>query len=128
MAMRHNRRAFLLGASSFAFAGLALRATPQGQGPNRTRIILLGTKGGPNVGKSGRSNPSTLILINDVPYVIDCGYGVSRQLISAGISLTRVRYIFITHHHSDHNLEYGPLLYNAWTTPRPPAIDAYGPA
>ena len=59
----------------------------------RTRLILLGTKGGPSVGKSGRSNPSTVILINDVPYVVDCGYGVSRQLISAGVALNRVRYI-----------------------------------
>ena len=55
-------------------------------------------------------------MINDVPYVIDCGYGVSKQLISAGVALNHVRYIFITHHHSDHNLELGPLLYNAWIT------------
>ena len=92
------------------------------------RIVLLGTKGGPTPGRSGRSNPSTLLLINDIAYVIDCGYGVSRQLISAGVTLDRIRYIFITHHHSDHNLEYGPLLYNAWVAPKPPTIDAYGPA
>jgi ribonuclease BN (tRNA processing enzyme) len=95
-------------------------------GPN-SRIILPGTKGGPPVGKSGRSNPATLILIKDVPYVVDCGYGVSRQLISAGVALDRIRYIFITHHHSDHNLEYGPLLYHAWVSPKPPTIDVYGP-
>jgi ribonuclease BN (tRNA processing enzyme) len=125
--MPHNRRAFLLGASSFAVAGLALRRTAQGQAQKRTRIILLGTKGGPSVGKSGRSNPSTLILINDIPYVIDCGYGVSRQLISAGVSLDRLRYILITHHHSDHDLEYGALVYNACIARSPIRIDAYGP-
>src|SRR6185369_6968238 len=43
------------------------------------------------------------------------------------IPLNRVRYIFITHHHSDHNLEYGPLLYNAWITGLPVNIDSYGP-
>jgi len=59
--------------------------------------------------------------------VVDCGYGVSRQLISAGVALDRIRYIFITHHHSDHNLEYGPLLYHAWVSPKPPTIDVYGP-
>ncbi len=96
------------------------------------RIILLGTKGGPRVGEvtpktPGRSNPSTLVLINDVPYVVDCGYGVSRQLLAAGIPLNTLRYIFITHHHSDHNLEYGALLYNAWVTGRPIRVDAYGP-
>jgi ribonuclease BN (tRNA processing enzyme) len=62
-----------------------------------------------------------------VPYLIDCGYGTSRQLITAGVELNRLRYIFITHHHSDHNLEFGPLLYNAWITGIPARIDAYGP-
>ena len=92
------------------------------------RIILLGTKGGPRVGEAGRSNPATLLLINDIPYLIDCGYGVSRQLLAAGVALNRLRYIFITHHHSDHNLELGPLFYNAWITGLPARIDAYGPA
>jgi ribonuclease BN (tRNA processing enzyme) len=92
-----------------------------------TRIVLLGTKGGPRVGEAGRSNPATLLVINDVPYLIDCGYGVTKQLISAGIALDRLRYIFITHHHSDHNLEFGPLIYNTWITGLPAQIDAYGP-
>ena len=96
--------------------------------PNKsTRIILLGTKGGPRVGEAGRSNPATLLLINDVPYLIDCGYGVTKQLITAGVALDRLRYIFITHHHSDHNLEFGPLIYNTWITGLPAQIDAYGP-
>ena len=89
--------------------------------------MLLGTKGGPRVGEAGRSNPSTLIMINDVPYLIDCGYGVTKQLITANVALNRLRYIFITHHHSDHNLEFGPLLYNTWITGLPAQIDAYGP-
>jgi ribonuclease BN (tRNA processing enzyme) len=68
-----------------------------------------------------------LILINDVPYVVDCGYGTSRQLLAAGVPLNRLRYVFITHHHSDHNLEYGTLIYNAWVTGLPVRVDAYGP-
>ena len=125
--MQYSRRQFLagIGSSAISYSAFAHLTVKQAK---HTRIILLGTKGGPSVGKSGRSNPATLILINDVPYLIDCGYGVSRQLISAGISLDRLRYIFITHHHSDHNLEYGPLLYNAWVTAKPIHIDAYGPA
>jgi ribonuclease BN (tRNA processing enzyme) len=138
--MQPNRRQFLAGLGGlvgpYAFFrkakathgdhGEPAGATPQAR--RSPRIILLGTKGGPSVGTSGRNNPSTLILINDVPYIIDCGYGVSRQLISAGVALDRLRYIFITHHHSDHNLEYGPLLYNAWVSPKRPNIDVYGPS
>ena len=92
-----------------------------------TRLVLLGTKGGPRVGEAGRSNPATLLVINDVPYLVDCGYGVTKQLITAGIALNRLRYIFITHHHSDHNLEFGPLIYNTWITGLPAQINAYGP-
>ena len=139
----HNRRQFLAGTASLSLSlvlprtlrALSPDVSPIGRGEvrdsqesKRTRIILLGTKGGPRVGESGRSNPSTLILINDVPYVVDCGYGTSRQLLAAGISLNRVRYIFITHHHSDHNLEYGPLFYNVWITGLPVHVDAYGPS
>ena len=122
-----NRRHFLMGSASAA--GLALSKIGLAEQRKSTRLILLGTKGGPTLTtKTDRTNPSTLILVNDVPYLIDCGYGVSRQLIKAGVSLGRLRYIFITHHHSDHNLEYGPLLYNAWQTAKPMKIDAYGPA
>ena len=95
--------------------------------PGGTRLILLGTKGGPRVGGEGRSNPSNLLLINGVPYVVDCGYGVSRQLVRAGVPLNSLRYIFLTHHHSDHNLEYGPLLHNGWATGLEQPVDVYGP-
>src|SRR5947209_7809996 len=89
-----NRRQFFAGAASLAFSSYLFARIARDQDKNRTRIILLGTKGGPTLStRTGRSAPSTLILINDVPYVIDCGYGVSRQLISAGIALNRVRYI-----------------------------------
>jgi ribonuclease BN (tRNA processing enzyme) len=123
-----NRRQFLVGSAAFAGCLALPFSVNAGQENARTRIILLGTKGGPTLSsRSGRNNAATVILINDVPHLVDCGYGVSRQLISAGISLDRLRYIYITHHHSDHNLEYGPLLYNAVITSEPNRIDAYGP-
>lgn len=121
-----DRRRFLIKGAGFAAAVILLPSLCVSQGKKQTRLILLGTKGGPDLGNSGRNNPSTLILINDVPYVIDCGYGVSRQLMSAGVALERLRYIFITHHHSDHNLEYGALLYNS-AAGEVNRLDAYGP-
>ena len=95
-------------------------------GERRTEIVLLGTKGGPRVG-GARKNPATLLKIGGVPYVIDCGYGVSAQLLKAGVPLETLRYIFLTHMHSDHNLEYGPLVYNAWASGLKQRVDAYGP-
>ena len=101
--MRHTRRHFLAGAATLALAhgGGPLRAW--GQPRKSTRLILLGTKGGSAVGGQ-RRNPSTLMLINDVPYVVDCGTSTSQQLLAAGVALNRLRYVFLTHLHSDHML------------------------
>jgi ribonuclease BN (tRNA processing enzyme) len=92
----------------------------------RTRIVFLGTKGGPRVGV-GPSNPANLVMVNDTPFVIDCGMGVSHQLVTAGVPLESVKYIFISHHHSDHNLEYGNLVYNAWAAGLSTPVHSFGP-
>lgn len=127
MHLTTNRRQFLIGTATLAVSAHLFPKITYSQDKTGTRIILLGTKGGPTLGTGGRSNPSTLLLINNVPYVIDCGYGVSRQLIKAGVELERLRYIFITHLHSDHDLEFGGLFYNAWVAKQSPHVDAYGP-
>ena len=108
-------------------AALASRSVHAEMTNPRTRIVFLGTKGGPRVG-IGASNPANLVVANGVPYVIDCGMGISRQLISAGVPIPSVKYIFITHHHSDHNLEYGNLAYNAWAAGLSTPIHSFGPA
>jgi ribonuclease BN (tRNA processing enzyme) len=115
-----DRRHFLLAAGAAPF--VAARAQPK-----PTRIVLLGTKGGPRVGGTGRRNPATLLLIDDQPYLVDCGYGVSQQLVAANVALPRLRHIFITHLHSDHLLEYGGVIYNAWAAGLKTPVDAYGP-
>ncbi|MEO6840038.1 MAG: MBL fold metallo-hydrolase [Bradyrhizobium sp.] len=92
----------------------------------RTKIVFLGTKGGPRVGV-GPSNPANLVMVNGTPFVIDCGMGVSHQLVTAGVPLESVKYIFISHHHSDHNLEYGNLVYNAWAAGLSTPVHSFGP-
>jgi ribonuclease BN (tRNA processing enzyme) len=77
--------------------------------------------------KGMRKSPAQVILINNVPYVVDCGYEVAAQLVNAGISLNRLRYAFITHHHSDHNAEYGNLVYLAWAAGLRTPVDSYAP-
>jgi ribonuclease BN (tRNA processing enzyme) len=112
----------LAGAAALAApSALAQPAKP------RTRIVFLGTKGGPRI-DNGPSNPANLVMVNDTPFVIDCGMGVSRQLVRAGVPLSSVKYIFISHHHSDHNLEYGNLVYNAWATGLSTPVHSFGPA
>ncbi|MGY3607287.1 MULTISPECIES: MBL fold metallo-hydrolase [unclassified Bradyrhizobium] len=119
---RRNALKLALGgaAALAAPAALAQAAKP------RTRVVFLGTKGGPRVG-IGASNPANLVVVNDTPFVIDCGMGVSRQLVNAGVPIPSIKYIFITHHHSDHNLEYGNLFYNAWAAGLSTPIHSFGP-
>ncbi|HSE27893.1 MAG TPA: MBL fold metallo-hydrolase [Gemmatimonadales bacterium] len=93
---------------------------------SRTRLILLGTAGGPRP-KRDHAAPSQVIIANDVPYVVDCGNGVARQLVLAGVSLQHLRHVFLTHQHSDHNADYGNLLLLAWSSGLRTRVDTWGP-
>jgi ribonuclease BN (tRNA processing enzyme) len=68
-----------------------------------------------------------VIVANETPYVIECGDGVARQLVVAGVSLEKLRHIFVTHHHSDHNADYGNLIWLAGAAGLRTRIDAWGP-
>jgi ribonuclease BN (tRNA processing enzyme) len=128
-----SRRAFLINASAVAIGtvGVATLERPAmgaaQRAPQKTRLILLGTGGGPRIVKGGRSKSATLIAVKGVPYVVDCGEGVARRLTEAGVPLTTLRHVLITHHHSDHNLDFGNLLYDAWASGLTLPIDVYGP-
>lgn len=90
------------------------------------RLILLGTAGGPRPNKF-RHSPAQLLSINGTSYVIDCGYGVARQMVLANIPLDTLRHVFITHHHLDHNADYGTLLMMAWVSGLNKRVDTWGP-
>jgi ribonuclease BN (tRNA processing enzyme) len=118
-----TRRAFLTTGASLL--GVAAIARAQPSQPSRTRLILLGTAGGP-APKVGRSAPAQAVVVGDRTYLIDCGDGVARQLALAKLPFPQLRAIFITHQHSDHNAGYGPLLLLGWTAGLT-RIDVYGP-
>lgn len=122
--MKPNRRAFLAGA-------VGLCAVPFGSSQptaqsSKTRLILLGTGGGPRPRKAA-SAPAQVIVVNGAAYVIDCGDGVARQMVSAGVPLNSIRHVFITHQHSDHNADYGNLLLLGWTVGFQSSVDTWGP-
>lgn len=118
-----HRRAFLSAAALGLLGSHALDAA-SAQSP-RSRLILLGTAGGPTP-KRTRSGPSQVIVVGDRGYVVDCGDGVARQMMIAGVFRT-LRHVFITHHHSDHNADYGNLLLLAWGDRLTTPVDTWGP-
>jgi ribonuclease BN (tRNA processing enzyme) len=119
-----DRRAFLAAATGI-LGGIRVPLQGERQG-HRTRLILLGTGGGPRPRKSS-SATAQVVLANDVAYVVDCGDGVARQLAAAGVPLTTLRHIFITHQHSDHNADYGNLIWLAWAVGLHTRVDTWGP-
>ena len=94
--------------------------------PAKSRLILLGTGGGPTP-KPNRAQPSQVIVVNDAAYVIDCGNGVARQMVLANVPLSSLRGVFITHQHSDHNADYGNLILLAWGGTLTSKVNSYGP-
>ncbi len=91
------------------------------------RLVLLGSKGGPALRPGGPWPSSSLLEFGGRTIVVDCGLGVTRGLVDAGISLKTLDLIFITHLHSDHVLELGPLIHTAWTAGLPTPVTVYGP-
>jgi ribonuclease BN (tRNA processing enzyme) len=91
-----------------------------------TRLVLLGTAGGPRIRKN-RSGSAQAIVAGGKVYVVDCGYGVARQLVLAGLPLRQIADVFVTHHHSDHDIELGPLLQLAWLSGLTSPVDCWGP-
>jgi ribonuclease BN (tRNA processing enzyme) len=130
--MSYTRRDFIV-KSGIALGAAAVNLPSNSSlhdmnGTEGDRLVLLGTQGGPLIRSYKQSPSASLIVNNNIPYVIDTGYGVTFKLIEAGISLSSLQYIFITHHHSDHNLELGPLLYNCWVGGLSKPIHVYAPA
>jgi ribonuclease BN (tRNA processing enzyme) len=122
----------LIAATPPAFAQIsadtaaALQAQAALKNANGTKLVLLGTAGGPVPGRT-REMTSHVMLSNGAAYMLDCGLGCTDQYARTGIPFQALRSIFITHHHPDHNIEYGPLLIVGWVQGMPLDVRAFGP-
>ena len=119
--MQIDRRALLLAGLATTGCNSVPVADPVG-----TRLILLGTGGGPRPRRQS-SGSAQVVVVGDDLYVIDCGDGVARQLVMAGLSLDRLRHVCLTHHHSDHTADYGNLLLLSWVSGLRTPVDTWGP-
>lgn len=90
-------------------------------------VTLLGTKGGPAIRPGTRMPTATLVQMGGLTVLVDAGLGVARGLCDAGVALTALDAIIVTHLHSDHYLELGPLLHTAWTAGLKRPVPVWGP-
>ena len=107
----------------------ALCGTAVGQAaqtsPTGTRVITLGTRGGPLPTKD-RAQSSNLLVVNGTLYVIDAGDGLTRRIVQAGYDFRQVGKVFITHNHSDHTAGLATLMVSQWEFQRREPLDIYG--
>jgi ribonuclease BN (tRNA processing enzyme) len=90
-----------------------------------SKLVILGSIGGPTPKLQGHATSHALVMQNDTN-VVDCGSGVARQLIRAGIGLATLKRIFITHHHIDHVADFGLLVHQSWSQLKHP-VELIGP-
>ncbi len=100
---------------------------------SQTRLILLGT-GSPNLFPN-RYQSSLAILVDDTPYIIDCGGGTLQRIAEAygtlhieALEFTKLTRLFITHLHPDHTVGIADFMIAPWVKHRTEALHIFGPA
>ena len=88
-------------------------------------IVFLGT--GSMFPTKKRAHPCVFINDEKINFLFDCGEGAQRQMRIAGISPTKLDYIFITHWHGDHTLGLAGLIQSLAASQRDRKLIIYGP-
>ncbi len=87
-------------------------------------LLFLGTSASaPSI---KRSLPSLLVQYEEFRYLIDCGEGTQRQILSSGCGFKRLNKILFTHSHLDHILGVAGLLSTLLRWENLEAMDLYG--
>ncbi len=140
--LRPSRRAVLGGGVTAAAGTVVARSTGTSASAaahriaprldlDGTSVVLLGTAGGP-VPQWHRAMTSQAVVVNGYVYLVDCGNGVVRQIVNAGIPFQAIQALFITHLHPDHTFDYLPFMVCGRSIGPQPGfrrvVHTYGPA
>ncbi|MDP7322314.1 MAG: ribonuclease Z [Candidatus Woesearchaeota archaeon] len=89
------------------------------------QILFLGTSS--MVPTKERNQSGVLIIYGSEGILIDCGEGTQRQLKVAGIKLTKITKILISHWHGDHVLGIPGLIQSMSASGYEKTLNIYGP-
>lgn len=98
----------------------------------QTQVVMLGT--GTPVPDGDRAGSGVAILTGGEAYLFDAGGGIVQRAAQAkdrlgieALNPARIKYLFFTHLHSDHTLDYPELAATLWWR-RTEKLKAWGPA
>ena len=77
-----------------------------------TRIHILGA--GTPTPTPTRFGSSFVIEIGSDQIMVDCGPAATYKLVKAGLWPTKIDYVFFTHHHFDHDVDFPCFLLTRW--------------
>lgn len=122
---RRSLLAGVAGGAALAATGVATAAPAAAQAlppaaaeGYRTKLVLLGTAGGPTWFGGDRAGISSALAVGDRYYLIDAGDGVGHRLRASGLGspglnvgpLDALNAVFLTHLHSDHVCDLNNLF------------------
>jgi len=89
------------------------------------QVVFLGTAG--SIPTTRRGLPAIAVQRKGELILLDCGEGVQRQMIQAGLGFHRKMKVFITHLHGDHVLGLPGLFQTMSMLDRKRKLEIYGP-
>ena len=92
------------------------------------RVHVLGA--GTPTPTATRFGSSFVVETGDEYVMVDCGPAATHKLVKAGLWPTQIDYLFFTHHHFDHDVDYPCFLLCRWdqSIGRENQLQVYGPA
>jgi len=126
----------VVAAATLVVAGRAARppivVAPAAIDSGAVRVVLLGT--GTPIPDPERGGPSTAVVIGRTSYLVDAGPGVVRRATAAAardslpsLRVANLRYVFLTHLHSDHTLGLPDVMLTPAVMHRKVPLQVYGP-
>ena len=121
------RISFLSGGIADA-QGLPTAAAAVAPPSDSLKVVLLGSGVGPLVNLS-QYGASILVEAGGQRFLFDCGRGATMRLTQAGVPISAITRVFLTHLHSDHVLQLPDLMLAGWAAGRRAVpLTVWGPA
>ncbi len=92
-----------------------------------TQLYVLGA--GTPTPTAHRFGSCYVLRLGDEYVMFDCGPAATWKLVRAGLFPTQIGYLFFTHHHFDHDVDYPCFLLTRWdqSTGKEKELEVFGP-